>query len=96
MQAADKASRAAELAWYFETFPRFASLLDINTKAGERKPFAFNDIQRKYLANATQRDVILKPRTIGMSTLLLATAPLAISPRTFGASSGACAPRALS
>lgn len=72
MLATDKAKRADELAWYFETFPRFASLLDINTKSGERRPFAFNDIQRKYLAGATQRDVVLKPRTIGMSTLLLA------------------------
>lgn len=72
VQPQESSNRAAELSWYFENFPRFCSLLDINSKGGERKPFGLNKVQRGYIAAATARDVILKPRQVGMTTLLLA------------------------
>lgn len=73
MQAVDQASRAAELAWYFETFPRFCSLLPITTKDGSRLPsFKLNAIQKLFCLELTGRDVVLKPRQIGFTTLILA------------------------
>lgn len=64
--------RAGDLAWYFESFPRFCSLLDVVPKGGQRIPFKLSGLQRRYIAAATQRDIILKPRQVGMTTLMLA------------------------
>lgn len=78
MEKAGSAERVAQLAWYFETFPRFCSLLDVvpkgdkDGKGGQRIPFKLSDLQRRYIAAATPRDIILKPRQVGMTTLMLA------------------------
>lgn len=69
---AEQLRRAERLSWYLEDFGRFCALLDITTKSGRRTPFRLNEIQRAYLKNASPRDVILKPRQVGMTTLLLA------------------------
>jgi hypothetical protein len=66
------AASAATLLWYLETFERFCALLNIRLKDGSSAPFKLNRIQKLYLRNKTQRDVILKPRQVGMTTLLLA------------------------
>ena len=45
---------------------------DIIDKEGHRVPFTLNDFQKLYLGKATNRDVILKARQIGYSSLVLA------------------------
>lgn len=78
MEKSGSAERVGQLAWYFESFPRFCSLLDVVPKGdkdgrgGQRIPFKLSDLQRRYIASATQRDIILKPRQVGMTTLMLA------------------------
>ncbi len=58
---------------YREDFEGFAALLDIIPKGGIRqKLYPLNRIQKKYCAARTPRDVVLKPRQIGFSTLELA------------------------
>lgn len=54
---------------------RFAGLLTIATKSGGYIPFRFdawNAEQRRYQRERTKRDIVLKPRQIGFSTLELA------------------------
>lgn len=53
----------------FASFEAFCGLLDIIPKDGRRQKFRLNPIQRIYCANRTFRDVILKPRQVGMTTL---------------------------
>lgn len=65
-------AQAGLLAWYLADFRRFCALLEISAKDGRRIPFKLNEIQKLYCATATQRDVILKPRQIGFTTLILA------------------------
>lgn len=78
MEKPESAERIGQLAWYFETFPRFCSLLDVVPKGdkdgrgGQRVPFKLSDLQRRYIVAATPRDIILKPRQVGMTTLMLA------------------------
>ena len=57
------------LAEGFQSFPHFCGLLDIIPKNGRRQKFRLNQIQRIYCANRTARDVILKPRQVGFTTV---------------------------
>src|SRR5690348_4378550 len=61
--------RAEFLAWALSDFTRFASLVEIIPKGGTRQRLVLNDIQRRYSAERTQRDTVLKPRQIGFTTL---------------------------
>lgn len=57
--------------------PSFCGLLEIPTKAGGLVPFgydAWNAEQRAFFDTRTLRDLVLKARQIGMTTLLLALA----------------------
>jgi len=60
---------AKAIARAFSDFRSFAGLLDIVPKSGGRIKLRLNDIQRAYCAARTQRDVVLKPRQIGFTTL---------------------------
>lgn len=60
-------ANVAEL--YGNDFPGFCSLLEIVPKSGPRVPFVFNAVQRHYLAEKTLRDIILKGRQVGITTL---------------------------
>jgi hypothetical protein len=65
----DQRKRAEFLAWAFAKFERFAGILDIVPKNGQRQKLVLNEIQRLYCANRSQRDVVLKPRQVGFTTL---------------------------
>lgn len=52
---------------YKVNLPKF----DIVDKAGQRVPFEVNQFQEKYLETATNKDIILKARQIGFSSLIL-------------------------
>jgi hypothetical protein len=54
------------------TFEGFCLLLLVKNKSGKLVPFALNDIQKRYIQQLTSRDVIVKGRQVGMTTLLLA------------------------
>lgn len=45
---------------------------DIVSKEGRTIPFVLNDFQQTYLKNCTHKDIILKSRQIGYSSLILA------------------------
>jgi len=62
-------SRAEVLAWAFERFERFAGLLDIIPKSGQRCKFRLNTIQNIFCIERTGRDITLKPRQVGFTTL---------------------------
>jgi hypothetical protein len=65
--------RAELIARAFRDFELFCkALVQIRTKEGQRSYLKFNNIQRKYNAVRTNRDVVLKPRQIGFSTLEIA------------------------
>lgn len=66
---AERIKRTEVLAWALGRFERFAGLLDIVPKGGQRQKLRLNDIQRKYSAERTARDVVLKPRQVGFTTL---------------------------
>lgn len=68
MQAGER-ERLELLSWAFETFPRFCGLLDIVPKSGSRCKFQLNQIQKIFCIERTGRDVVLKPRQIGFTTL---------------------------
>lgn len=56
-------------------FPAFCSLLSIHTKSDGDKPFHFEDWhaeQKRFERERTGRDIVLKPRQVGFSTLELA------------------------
>jgi hypothetical protein len=61
--------RAEFLAWVFADFRRFAGIVDIVGKGGMRQKLTLNRIQRLYCKNRTQRDVVLKARQMGFTTL---------------------------
>lgn len=48
------------------------SMLKIETKEAELAPFLLNPIQEHYLANRTNRDIVLKARQMGFSSLITA------------------------
>lgn len=54
---------------YSDDFVGFCSLLEIIPKSGVRARFKLNEIQAAYCAARTQRDVSLKGRQIGFTTL---------------------------
>jgi len=59
----------------FESFEQFCSLIEIRLKSGGRKFFRAEDWhqeQRRFCAERTGRDIVLKPRQVGFSTLELA------------------------
>lgn len=62
----------AFLAWATGTFERFAGMLDIVPKSGGRRKFQLNAIQKLFCIERTGRDIVLKPRQIGFTTLELA------------------------
>lgn len=69
----EAAERAELLARALADFERFCgSLIWIAPKDGPRATLRFNPIQRKYNAARTWRDVVLKGRQIGLSTIELA------------------------
>lgn len=53
----------------FRSFPSFCGLIDIVPKDGHRQKLVLNEIQRRYCAARTARDIVLKPRQVGMTTL---------------------------
>lgn len=61
--------RAQQLGWAFAKFERFAGLVDIVPKSGPRIKLVLNEIQRAYCKVRTSRDVVLKPRQVGFTTL---------------------------
>lgn len=68
---AEKRRRENDRAWR-ESFEEFCRRVDIITKSGARTKLELNPIQRKYCERRTVRDIILKPRQIGFTTLELA------------------------
>ncbi len=68
----DTATHAEILRRAFATFPSFCSLLLVKNKSGKLVPFVLNEIQKLYVKKLTNRDVIVKGRQVGMTTLLLA------------------------
>lgn len=62
-------STAQALAEAFSDFRSFAGLLDIVNKGGQRQKLTLNEIQRAYCRARTGRDVALKPRQVGFTTL---------------------------
>lgn len=54
------------------SFDEFCGLLDIIPKSGTRSKLRLNPIQRRYCAARSPRDIVLKPRQIGLTTLELA------------------------
>jgi hypothetical protein len=56
----------------FRSFPSFCALLQVRDKTGKRVPFRLNRTQRKWVATRTNRDVCLKGRQVGLTTVILA------------------------
>ena len=54
------------------SFPLFCGILEVKDKSGKYVPFVLNEIQRRYVAGMSSRDIIVKGRQVGMTTLLLA------------------------
>lgn len=67
----EKRRRELDRAWR-GNFESFCGLLDIVTKSGQRSKLILNPIQKKYCSARTSRDIVLKPRQIGFTTLELA------------------------
>lgn len=65
----EEQKRAEFLAWALSSFPRFCSLLDIVPKTGRRQKLILNPIQKRFNTERTGRDVVLKPRQVGFTTL---------------------------
>jgi hypothetical protein len=68
-------SLAEDIVDVLEDFPSFCSLLEIKTKAGGMVRFDYkrwNDEQKRFERERTGRDIGIKPRQIGFSTLELA------------------------
>lgn len=72
LQRAREPERRIDLAEVERDFVAFCRHVRIVTKAGERVPLHFNAIQSIFHVARTGRDIILKPRQIGFSTLELA------------------------
>jgi hypothetical protein len=67
--AASNDDRARFVARAFGRLEAFAGLVDIVPKSGKRIKLRLNEIQRRYCLERTQRDVVLKPRQVGFTTL---------------------------
>jgi hypothetical protein len=65
----ERQRRTEFLAWALEDFRRFCGLVDIVPKGGGRRKLELNQIQKLFCADRTGRDVVLKPRQIGFTTL---------------------------
>jgi len=65
----ERAKRAEFLAWALEDFRRFAGVVEIVPKSGQRQRLLLNEIQKLFCADRTGRDVVLKPRQVGFTTL---------------------------
>lgn len=66
----ERRRRSEFLAWALEDFRRFCGILQIQPKSGGgRQPFRLTWVQQQYNANRTARDIILKPRQVGVTTL---------------------------
>lgn len=65
----EQRERAEFLANAFGRFETFCGLIDIIPKDGRRRKFGLNAIQKLFCAQQTGRDVVLKPRQIGFTTL---------------------------
>ena len=67
----ERHKRIEFLAWALEKPERFVTLCEIIPKGrgGKRQKLILQPIQRQYIAQRTQRDVVLKPRQIGFTTL---------------------------
>jgi hypothetical protein len=63
------AQRSTEVTEALRSFETFAPLLDIVPKDGRRQKFQLNAIQRLFCSERTGRDVVLKPRQVGFTTL---------------------------
>ena len=69
----ERAERAALLARCLDDFRLFCrGLVQIAPKSGERATLKWNPIQTRYCERRTWRDIILKSRQVGMTTLELA------------------------
>lgn len=68
MDGGDRA-RVELLRKAFERFETFCGLLDIVPKDGRRRKFQLNQIQRLFCIDRSGRDIVLKPRQIGFTTL---------------------------
>jgi hypothetical protein len=64
-----ESDRAKALAWLLADFRRFCGALDIIRKDRRRTKLVLNDIQRAYCSSRSARDIILKCRQIGITTL---------------------------
>ncbi len=67
----EKKRRELERLWRGD-FEAFCGLVDIIPKSGKRTKLRLNPIQRRYCETRTSRDVVLKPRQIGFTTMELA------------------------
>jgi hypothetical protein len=72
LRAAREPERRIDLAEVERDFVAFCRHVRIVTKSGERVPLHFNAIQAIFNVERTGRDIVLKPRQIGFSTLELA------------------------
>ena len=70
--AATEDFRQKILAKAFSSFINFCAILEIKDKTGKYVPFVLNTIQRMYFEAMTARDIVVKGRQVGMTTLLLA------------------------
>lgn len=64
-----QADKRAYLDWAFADFSRFCGVLDIIPKGGVKQKLKLNEIQARYTAARTPRDLVLKARQIGLTTL---------------------------
>lgn len=62
----------ADLDRWADDFPWFAALLDIIPKGGQRTKLRPNAIQAAFEVSRTGRDIVLKPRQVGLTTWELA------------------------
>lgn len=69
LDESSRLERAEFLAWSLEKFERFAALVDIIPKGGAKQKLILNEVQRIYCSERTQRDVVLKPRQVGFTTM---------------------------
>jgi hypothetical protein len=70
--AARTQEKEQTVAWHMETFERFCALLEVVDKHGVRRRLVPSPRQLQYIAEMSPRDIILKPRQVWMTTLILA------------------------
>lgn len=69
MLQVEQRERGEFLNWALADFRRFAALVDIIPKSGPRKKLTLNVIQKLFCIERTGRDIVLKPRQVGFTTL---------------------------